>query len=134
MVPVLLGIAAALGTLAGLFLGMPAAGFVLWPVTQALCRARRIEVDPTDDRDPVMRIEGSIAAGLGMALGVAGSVLLVGLLLQAERVLLATGAAAGVAGLTFGSLWSLGYARRSASPLVLGTALLAGLAAALTAA
>ena len=133
MVPVLLGLAAALGTLAGLFLGMPAAGFVLWPLTQAVCRLREIEVDPTDDRDPVMRIEGSIAAGLGMALGVAGSVLVVGLVLQAPRVLLTAAAASGTAGLIFGSLWSLGYARRSASPLVLSTAVLAGLAAGLTA-
>lgn len=133
MVPILLGVAAALGTLAGLFLGMPAAGFLLWPLTQAFCRIREIEVDPTDDRDPVMRFEGSIAAGLGMALGVAGSVLLVGLLLQAPHVLLATAAAGGTAGLTFGSMWSLGYARRSATPLVLATALLSGLAAALTA-
>ena len=51
---------------------------------------------------------------------------------KASRRALVLGA--GVAGLTFGSLWSLGYARRSASPLVLGTALLAGLAAALMAA
>lgn len=132
MIPVALGFAAALGTLAGLFLGMPAAGFVLWPLTRALCRARNIEIDPTDDRDPVMRIEGSIAAGLGMALGVGGSVLLVGVLLQAPGVLVATVSASVIAGLTFGSLWSLGYARRSASPLVLSTALLAGLAAGLT--
>lgn len=134
MVPVLLGIAAALGTLAGLFLGMPAAGFVLWPLTQALCRARDIQIDPTDDRDPVMRIEGALAAGLGMALGVAGSVLLVGLVLQAPRVLPATAAAGAAAGLLFGPLWSLGYSRRSASLLVLGTGLLSGLAAALAAA
>jgi len=129
----LLGAAAALGTITGLFLGMPIAGFLLWPVTRALCRAARVEIDLHDEDDPILKLESSVAAGLGMALGVAITVLVVGLISQAPRVGFTAVSAGGMAGLAFGSLWRYGYARESAAPLVLGTALVAAIAAALTA-
>ena len=70
LVAILMGLGAALGTLLGLFVGLPAVGFVLWPLTRGVCRVARIEIDPHDEHDPVMKLEGSLAAGLGMALGV----------------------------------------------------------------
>jgi hypothetical protein len=133
MYPVLLAVAAALGTITGLFLGMPAMGFVLWPLTRAVCRATNIEIDPGDEHDRVMKLEGSLAAGLGMALGVAGTAALVGLLTQAPQTLAASATAGGIAGLTFGALWRFGYTRRSAAPYVLLTALLSAASAALVA-
>lgn len=126
---VLLGFAAALGTLAGLFLGMPAAGFVLWPLTRWACRVARVEIDPHDEDDPVMKLEGSLAAGMGMALGVGGTVALVGLLALMPQALLAAAGAGGTAGVTFGTLWRHGYTRLSVAPFLLVTALLAALAA-----
>lgn len=131
-----MALAAALGTLGGLFLGMPAVGFVLWPLTRAVCRRANIEIDAHDEHDPVMKLEGSLAAGLGMMLGVLASVALVGLALamltsgphvSVPHVLQAASAAGGVAGLTFGSLWRFGYERHSVAPHLLATALLAGL-------
>ena len=133
MVAVLLGLAAALGTVTGLFIGMPAVGFMMWPLTRGLCRLFRVEIDPADADDRVMIIEGSLVAGLGMGLGVAATVALVGLLAQAPRTGTAAGFAGGVAGLVFGGLWRLGHRHRSAVPLVLITALLSALAAAVAA-
>ncbi|MEM9454800.1 MAG: hypothetical protein AAGF11_11520 [Myxococcota bacterium] len=125
----LLGLAAALGTLTGLFVGMPAVGFVLWPLTRTLCRTLDIEIDPTDEHDRVMLLEGSLAAGLGMALGITVTVGVIGLLSVAPQVFAPALAAGLVGGLTFGSLWHHGYARHSAAPLVLVTALLSALSA-----
>lgn len=130
MIAVLLALAAALGTLTGLFVGMPAVGFVLWPVTRSACRMAAIEIDPHDEDDPVMKLEGSLAAGLGMALGVGGTVALVGLLALAPQALLAAAGAGTIAGLTFGILWRHGYTRLSMAPFLFLTALLAGLTAA----
>lgn len=137
MLALLLGLAAALGTLTGLFLGMPGVGFLLWPLTRAVCRVANIEIDPHDEHDPVMKLEGSLAAGLGMALGVFATVALVGLAAAVVagsqtavvRALLIAAAAGGIAGVTFGSLWRFGYRGHSVAPLLLGTALLAGLTA-----
>lgn len=136
MLALLLGLAAALGTLTGLFLGMPGVGFLLWPLTRAACRVAKIEIDPHDEHDPVMKLEGSLAAGLGMALGVFTTAALVGLVaaLASEtsmaRALVSAAAAGAIAGVTFGSLWRFGYHGRSVAPLLLTTALLAGLTAA----
>ncbi len=142
LIAILFGLAAALGTISGLFLGMPAVGFVLWPLTRALCRKAKIEIDPHDEDDPIMKLEGSLAAGLGMALGVFGTVAIVGLLaaalmagphLSPWRVLGAASAAGTLAGLTFGSVWRFGYRGHSVAPQLLVTALLAGLTAAVLA-
>ena len=140
LVAILMGLGAALGTLLGLFVGLPAVGFVLWPLTRGVCRVARIEIDPHDEHDPVMKLEGSLAAGLGMALGVLAAALLMGLLaaaggasLTVSRVLIAGSAAGGVAGALFGSLWRFGYRGRSVAPLLSATAIAAGLAAALLA-
>lgn len=144
LVAILMGLGAALGTLLGLFVGLPAVGFVLWPLTRGVCRVARIEIDPHDEHDPVMKLEGSLAAGLGMALGVLAAALLMGLLmgllaaaggasLTVPRVLVAGSAAGGVAGTLFGSLWRFGYHGRSVAPLLSATALAAGLTAALLA-
>jgi hypothetical protein len=138
MLALFLGLAAALGTLTGLFLGMPGVGFLLWPLTRAVCRVAKIEIDPHDEHDPVMKLEGSLAAGLGMALGVFATVALVGLVaalasgseIAVARALVISAAAGGIAGVTFGSLWRFGYRGRSVAPLLLSTALLAGLTAA----
>lgn len=131
MYAVLLGLAAALGTITGLFVGMPAVGFVLWPLTRALCRGANIHIDPTADDDRVMQLEGTLVAGFGMALGVASTVALVGLLTLAPRTLSAATVAGTVAGLSFGSLWRFGYDRSSTAPFVLLTAALAALSAGL---
>lgn len=140
LVAILLGLAAALGTLLGLFVGLPVVGFVLWPLTRATCRVARIEIDPHDEHDPVMKLEGSLAAGLGMALGVLAAVVLMGLLAAAggspltlTETLVAASASGGVAGILFGSLWPLGYRGRSVAPLLSATALAAALTAALLA-
>lgn len=140
LVAILMGLGAALGSLLGLFVGLPAVGFVLWPLTRGVCRVARIEIDPHDEHDPVMKLEGSLAAGLGMALGVLAAVLVMGLLaaaggasLTVSRVLVAGSAAGGVAGTLFGSLWRFGYRGRSVAPLLSATALAAGLTAALLA-
>lgn len=140
VVAILMGLAAALGTLLGLFVGLPAVGFLLWPLTRAACRVVRIEIDPLDEHDPVMKLEGSLAAGLGMALGVLAAALLMGLLAAAggspltlHQTLVAASAAGGVAGTLFGSLWRFGYLGRSVAPLLSATALAAGLTAALLA-
>ena len=133
MYAVLLGLAAALGTLTGLFVGMPGVGFVLWPLTRALCRFANIEIDPSDEHDRVMKLEGSLAAGLGMGLGVGGTVALVGLVARAPQTLVAAAVAASIASLTFGSLWRFGYGRMSAAPFVLLTALLSAIGAAIAA-
>lgn len=140
VVAILMGLAAALGTLLGLFVGLPAVGFLLWPLTRAACRVARIEIDPLDEHDPVMKLEGSLAAGLGMALGVLAAALLMGLLAAAggssltlHQTLVAASAAGGVAGTLFGSLWRFGYLGRSVAPLLSATALAAGLTAALLA-
>jgi hypothetical protein len=132
IVALLLGLSAALGTLAGLFLGMPMMGFLLWPLTRAACRAARIDIDPHDEHDPVMKLEGSLAAGLGMALGVLGAVAIVGLLaaaggsaLTAAQALTAAAAAGGVAGAVFGGLWRFGYRGLSVAPHLFVTALAA---------
>lgn len=130
----LLGFAAALGTITGLFVGMPAVGFVLWPLTRTLCHTLDVEIDPNDEHDRVMLLEGSLAAGMGMALGIAGTVGVTGLLTLAPQVLAPALAAGFVGGLTFGLLWRHGYARRSAAPLVLITALLSALSAGIVAA
>jgi hypothetical protein len=135
MVAILMGLAAALGTLLGLFVGMPAVGYLLWPLTRAACRVACIEIDPHDEHDPVMKLEGSLAAGLGMALGVFAAVALVGLVAAAgesiavPRALLAAAAAGGIAGTSFGGLWRYGYRGRSVAPLLSATALAAGLVA-----
>jgi hypothetical protein len=133
----LLGLCAALGTMLGLFLGMPAVGFLLWPLTRAACRVARIEIDPHDEHDPVMKLEGSLAAGLGMALGVFAAVALVGLLAAAggsavtpSQALVVASAAGGVAGAIFGALWRFGYRGQSVAPLLSATALAAALVAA----
>lgn len=138
MVAILMGLSAALGTLLGLFVGLPAVGFLLWPLTRAACRVARIEIDPLDEHDPVMKLEGSLAAGLGMALGVLVAALVMGLLASAggssltlHRTLVAASAAGGIAGTLFGSLWRFGYRGRSVAPLLSATALAAGLTAAL---
>lgn len=141
VVAILMGLAAALGTLLGLFVGLPAVGFLLWPLTRAACRVARIEIDPLDEHDPVMKLEGSLAAGLGMALGVLAAALSMGLLVAAaggssltlHQTLVAASAAGGVAGTLFGSLWRFGYLGRSVAPLLSATALAAGLTAALLA-
>jgi hypothetical protein len=140
MVAILLGLAAALGTLLGLFVGMPALGFLLWPLTRTVCRAARIEIDPHDEHDSVMKLEGSLAAGLGMALGVLTAVAVVGLVAAAggsavtvPRVLVVAAAAGGVSGAMFGSLWRFGYRGRSVAPLLAATALAAALTATLLA-
>lgn len=137
MLALVLCLAAVLGTVPGLFLGMPAVGFVLWPVTRAVCRRAGIEIDPHDEADPVMQLEGSLAAGLGMVLGVAATVIAVGLVAAswssgppASRVLAVGGAAGGVAGVVFGGLWRFGVRRSSAAPLVVATAFAAGATAA----
>jgi len=137
MVAILLGLAAALGTLLGLFVGMPAVGFLLWPLTRAVCRVARIEIDPHDEHDPVMKLEGSLAAGLGMALGVLAAVAVVGLVVVASssmvtvpRALVAAAAAGGVAGAIFGPLWRFGYHGRSVAPLLSATAVAAAITAA----
>jgi hypothetical protein len=136
MVAVLLGLAAAFGTLTGLFLGIPAVGFLLWPLTRAVCRMVAIEIDPHDEHDPVMKLEGSLAAGLGMALGVLATVVVVGLTalvvapeVSLLHVLRAGAGAGGVAGASFGALWRFGYRGRSVAPLLLATAIVAGLTA-----
>lgn len=138
LVAILMGLAAALGTLLGLFVGLPAVGFVLWPLTRAVCRVARIEIDPHDEHDPVMKLEGSLAAGLGMALGVLAAALLMGMLVTASgapltmlQALVAGSAAGGVAGALFGSLWRFGYRGRSVAPLLSATAVAAALTAAL---
>lgn len=140
MLALLLGLAAAFGTLLGLFVGMPAVGFLLWPLTRAVCRVARIAIDPHDEHDPVMKLEGSLAAGLGMAVGVFVLVALVGVLaalggwaLAVPRALQAAAAAGGVAGTLFGVLWPFGYRGRSVAPFLLATALFAALTAAVLA-
>jgi hypothetical protein len=139
MIAILLGLAAALGTLLGLFVGMPAVGFLLWPLTRAVCRVARIEIDPHDEHDPVMKLEGSLAAGLGMALGVLAAVAVVGLVAAAgglaitvPRALVVASAAGGVSGASFGSLWRFGYRGRSVAPLLFTTAVAAALTAVVT--
>ena len=106
---------------------------MLWPLTRALCRVARIEIDANDEEDRVMKVEGSLAAGMGMALGVAATVALVGLLTRAPGTLAAAASAGATGGLTFGSLWHLGYTRVSAAPFVLLTAALSASAAVLVA-
>jgi hypothetical protein len=132
IIALLLGLTAALGTILGLFVGLPMVGFLLWPLTRAVCRVARIEIDPHDEHDPVMKLEGSLAAGLGMALGVLGAVAIVGLLLAAggsaltaARALVIAAAAGGVAGALFGGLWSFGYRGLSVAPHLFATALAA---------
>ncbi|MCX4246492.1 hypothetical protein [Paraliomyxa miuraensis] len=131
MSAIVLGVVAALGTVAGLFLGMPAAGFVLWPITRAVCRWAGVVIDPHDEGDPVMQLEGSLAAGLGMALGVGVTVLLVGSATLVPRPWLAGLGSGTVAGVTFGWLWRYGYERESVVPHLVLTAALAGVTAAL---
>lgn len=140
MLALLLSLCAAFGTLLGLFVGMPAVGFLLWPLTRAVCRKARIEIDPHDEHDPVMKLEGSLAAGLGMALGVFVAVALVGLLAAVGgsavtplRALVVAAAAGGAAGAIFGSLWRFGYRGQSVTPLLSATAFAAALVAALMA-
>ncbi len=133
MIAILLGICAALGTLAGLFVGMPAVGFVLWPITRAVCRACNITIDPHDHDGPVLKLEGSLAAGLGMALGVAATVAVVGLATFAPRALWAAAGSGCGAGFTFGVGWQYGYRRQSAAGLLLGTAMVAAAIATLIA-
>lgn len=118
-----LAIAAALGTMLGLFVGIPIAGFVLSPLLPARHRL---------GDHPVVQLEGSLAAGLGMALGVSACVGLVGLMLGAPQTWAAARNAGAVAGLTFGPLWRFGFSRDSATPLLASTAALAALAAALS--
>lgn len=131
IVALLLGLTAALGTFLGLFVGLPAVGFLLWPLTRAACRAARIEIDPHDEHDRVMKLEGSLAAGLGMALGVLAAVAIVGLLaaagssLTVARALAAAGGAGGVAGVLYGGLWRFGYRGLSVAPHLFATALAA---------
>jgi hypothetical protein len=136
VVAILLGFVAALGTLLGLFVGLPAVGFLLWPLTRAACRAARIEIDPHDEHDPVMKLEGSLAAGLGMALGVLAAVAVVGLVAAAgssaitvPRALVVASASGGVAGVLYGMLWRFGYQGLSVAPHLFATALAAALTA-----
>ncbi len=135
MVAIFLGLAAALGTFLGLFVGLPAVGFLLWPLTRAACRAARIDIDPHDEHDLVMKLEGSLAAGLGMALGVLTAVAIVGLLaaagsaLTVPQALSAAMAAGAASGTLFGALWRDGCRRHSIAPLLGATALLAALTA-----
>ncbi|MCH9686640.1 MAG: hypothetical protein K0V04_34730 [Deltaproteobacteria bacterium] len=130
MYAVALSLAAALGTLTGLFLGIPVVGFALWPVTRALCRLGNVAIDLHDDDDPVIELEGTVAAGLGMALGVTITVAAVGLLIFAPRTMTAALAAGLTAGIVFGGSWRHGYTRQSATHLVLATAAAGALAAA----
>ena len=132
IVGIVLGLAAVIGTVVGLFLGMPIAGFVLWPVTSVVCRICKIPTGHRLDDHPVVRIESALAAGLGMALGVSACVGLVGALIGATQAWAAATNAGAVAGLTFGPLWKFGFTRESATPLLVSTAALAGLAAALS--
>lgn len=126
----MLGLVAALGTFAGLFVGMPAVGFVLWPITRAVCRWANVEIDPHDEHDPVMQLEGSLVAGMGMALGVGVSVTLIGSMTLVPQAWLAGLGSGGIAGLSFGWLWRYGYARASVVPQLLVTAVLAAITAA----
>ena len=135
-----LPIAAVLGTLLGVFVGLPAVGYVLWPITRGVCRRLRIEIDAHDEHDPVLKLEGSLAAGLGMALGVFASVALVGLVVVASgsaltvpRALVIAAEAGGVAGVLFGVLWRFGYDGRSITPQLSVAAFAAGLTAGLLA-
>lgn len=130
MLALLLSLSAALGTMLGVFIGIPAVGFALWPLTRAVCRKARIEIDPHDEHDPVMKLEGSLAAGVGMALGVFAAVALVGLLVAVvgpwitpSWALAVACAAGGVAGALFGALWRFGYRGPSVTPLLSATAL-----------
>ena len=140
VVALLLALAAALGTLLGVFVGLPAVGYLLWPLTRAVCRVARVEIDPHDEHDPVMKLEGSLAAGLGMALGVFVAVALVGLpavwlgaALTVPRTLVIAAEAGGVAGVLFGALWRFGWHGRSVTPLLLAAALAAAITAAMLA-
>lgn len=130
MSALMLGVIAALSTLAGIFLGMPAVGFVLWPITRAVCRRANIEIDPHDETDPVTQLEGTLAAGLGMALGVGVTVTLVGTMALVPGAWLAGLGSGTVAGVSFGWLWRYGYAGASVAPHLLVTAALAGVTAA----
>lgn len=131
MISLLLALAAALGTLLGLFVGVPVAGYLLWPVTRAVCPRLGISLGRRPHDHPVVQIEGAIAAGLGMALGVAAAVLVVGGALRVDYAATAAMRAGIVAGLIFGPLWPLGFVRRSAGLLVGVTALVAGAVAGL---